>query len=98
MITTGSPAASLCATRGSEPTVLGAPFGDRHGTRLKISLAVFAACLTFSIALSVRLFAGPWLSGCVGFADGAWFAGGAWPALSSGAAPACRDFPAAGIA
>src|SRR5271169_1211301 len=56
MISTGSPAASLPATCGSDPIDLGAPFGGRHGTRLKMSLADFATCLTFSIALSVRLF------------------------------------------
>src|SRR5580700_1649517 len=56
MIFTGSPAASLPATCGSDPTGLAPPFGGRHGTRLKISLADFATCFTFSIALSVRLF------------------------------------------
>ena len=55
-ITTGSPAASLLATRGSEPIFLAPPFGGRQGTRLKMSPADFATSLTFSIALEVRLF------------------------------------------
>src|SRR5581483_1488793 len=62
MITTGSPAASLCATRGNDPTERGAPFGGKQGTRLKISPADFATCLTFSTALSVRLFCCGWVA------------------------------------
>src|SRR5271169_5922579 len=58
MISTGSPAASLPATCGSDPIDLGAPFGGRHGTRLKMSLADLATCFIFSIALSVRLVGG----------------------------------------
>src|ERR1700719_1228654 len=86
MITTGPPAASLCATCGSDPTDRGAPLGGRHGTRLKISPADFATCLTLSIALSVRLL------GC------AWPAGGAWLGLSAGAALPCSAFSATGTA
>src|SRR6266550_2741695 len=56
MITTGSPAASLLATCGNEPIDLGAPFGGRQGTRLKMSVADFATSFTLSIALPVRLF------------------------------------------
>src|SRR3982074_336407 len=56
MITTGSPEASLFATRGSDPMVRAPPFGGRHGTRLKMSPADFATSLTFSIALVVKLF------------------------------------------
>src|ERR1700722_441383 len=62
MIMTGSPAASLLATCGSDPTGLTSPFGGRHGTRLKILAAVVATSFTLSIALPVRLF------GCAGFA------------------------------
>src|ERR1700722_11383675 len=62
MIMTGSPAASLLATCGSDPTGLTSPFGGRHGTRLKILAAVVATSFTLSIALRVRLF------GCAGFA------------------------------
>src|SRR5258708_14999847 len=58
MITTGSPAASLFATCGSDPIDLAPPFGGRHGTRLKMSPADFATCFTFSIALVARLFCG----------------------------------------
>ena len=58
-ITTGCPAASLAATRGSDPIDLATPFGGRQGTRLKMSLADFATCFTLSIALVARLF------GCV---------------------------------
>src|SRR5271167_892638 len=86
MIKTGSPAASLPATCGSDPIDLGAPFGGRHGTRLKMSLADFATCLTFSIALSVRLF------GC------AEAAGGIWLGLSTGAALPGSAFSATGAA
>src|ERR1700758_3638173 len=50
MITTGVPAASLLATCGSEPMDLATPFGERQGTRLKISVADFATSLTLSIA------------------------------------------------
>src|SRR4029079_13636144 len=55
MISTGCPAASLPATRGSDPTILAVPFDGRQGTRLKISVADFAASLTVSIALLVML-------------------------------------------
>ena len=58
MIVTGSPDASLPATCGSDPTGLTPPFGGRHGTRLKMSLADCATSLTFSIALVVRLLGG----------------------------------------
>src|SRR4051812_20392536 len=56
MMTTGLPATSLAATCGSEPIVLAPPFGARHGTRLRISLADFATSLTLSIALPARPF------------------------------------------
>ena len=56
MITTGSPAASLLATCGSDPIDLAPPFGGRQGTRLKMSPADFATSFTLSIALPVRLF------------------------------------------
>src|ERR1700733_2649592 len=56
MITTGLPATSLAATCGSEPIVLAPPFGERHGTRLRISLADFATSLTLSIALPAKPF------------------------------------------
>ncbi len=56
MIATGWPAASLPATCGSDPTDCAPPFGGRHGTRLKISLADLATCLTLSIARVARLF------------------------------------------
>src|SRR5450432_279861 len=62
MITTGSPAASLLATCGSDPIDLAPPFGGKHGTRLKMSPADFATSLTFSIVLAARLF------GCAGLA------------------------------
>src|SRR5258708_7994692 len=65
-MTTGSPAASLLATCGSDPIDLTPPLAGRHGTRLKMSLAVFATSLAFSIALDVRLFFG---AGAVGSAD-----------------------------
>ena len=55
-ITTGSPAASSLATRGSDTIFLAPPFGGRQGTRLKMSPADFATSLTFSIALEVTLF------------------------------------------
>src|SRR5882757_9492943 len=55
-ITTGWPAASLLATCGSEPIDLETPFGDRQGTRLKISVADFATSFTLSIARPVRPF------------------------------------------
>ena len=57
-MTTGLPAASLAATWGSDPIDWAPPFGVRHGTRLKISLADFATSLTLSIAFEVRLFGG----------------------------------------
>src|SRR5213080_2147466 len=56
MIVTGLPATSLAATCGSDPMVFAPPFGDRHGTRLKISPADFATSLTLSIALPARPF------------------------------------------
>src|SRR4051812_3360362 len=56
MMTTGSPAASLLATRGSDPILCALPFGDKHGTRLKMSVADFATSFTLSIALPVRPF------------------------------------------
>ena len=55
-ITTALPATSLAATCGSEPIDLAPPFGERHGTRLKISPADFATSLTLSIALPARPF------------------------------------------
>src|SRR6266436_7960662 len=84
MITTGSPAASLLATCGSDPIDLAPPFGGKHGTRLKMSPADFATSLTFSIVLAARLF------GC---------AGSAWPTavtLPAVAAPVVGG--AAGVA
>src|SRR5580704_12982574 len=63
---TGSPEASLPATCGSDPIDLAPPFGGRHGTRLKTSLADFATCLTLSIAFSVRLFCCGGLAGSTG--------------------------------
>src|SRR4051812_15446511 len=56
MMTTGSPAASLPATRGSDPILWAPPFGGKHGTRLKMSVADFATSFTLSIVLPVRLF------------------------------------------
>src|SRR5579883_373477 len=58
MMTTGWPEANLAATCGSVPTGCAPPFGGRQGTRLKMSLADFAACLTLSTARSVRLLLG----------------------------------------
>src|SRR4029079_6693272 len=55
MISTGCPAASLPATRGSDPTILAVPFDGRQGTRLKISVADFATSFTVSIALLAML-------------------------------------------
>src|SRR6478609_9715094 len=63
MISTGWPEASLLATRGSDPIDLAAPFDGRQGTRLKMSVADFAASFTVSIALEVIL-------RCAGAADG----------------------------
>src|SRR5258708_13739258 len=63
MISTGAPAASLVATRGSDPTDLATPFDPRQGTRLKISVADFATSFTLSIALLVMLL-------CAAGADG----------------------------
>ena len=44
------------ATCGSDPIDLAPPFGGKQGTRLKMSLADFATCLTLSIAFAVRPF------------------------------------------
>ena len=44
------------ATCGSDPIDLTPPFGGKQGTRLKMSLADFATCLTLSIAFAVRPF------------------------------------------
>src|SRR3954451_20570747 len=62
MIVTGLPATSLAATCGSDPSVFAPPFGDRHGTRLKISPADFATSLTLSIALPAKPFC-DWFAG-----------------------------------
>ena len=56
MIITGSPAASLLATCGSEPIDFETPLGDRQGTRAKMSPADFATSLALSIALVGRPF------------------------------------------
>src|ERR1700749_3132816 len=58
MITTGWPAISLFATCGNEPSDCTPPFGGRHGTREKISLADLATCFTVSIAFAVSVFGG----------------------------------------
>ena len=77
MITTGSPAASLPATRGSDPIFLAPPFGGRQGTRLKISPADFATSLALSIALPVTLFCAAGLDGSAAATLPAPAAGGA---------------------
>src|SRR3954453_18284755 len=56
MIPPALPPPPLAATCGNEPIVLAPPFGARHGTRLRISPAVFATSLTLSIALPARPF------------------------------------------
>jgi hypothetical protein len=82
----------LCVTRGSENDRANR-FGGKHGTRLKMSVADFATCLTLSIAFSVMLFGddGPFgcvcVDGDVGLAGDAWLTAGAWLAPSAGAAP-----------
>src|SRR5215207_3691842 len=84
MITTGWPATILPATCGSDPIDLEAPFGGRHGTRLKISPADFAASLTLSIALPVMPFGAAGLTAADGAAcGGALSAGGCFSALFS---------------
>ena len=70
-ITTGSPATSLLATRGSDPIDLEAPFGGRQGTRLKMSPADFATSFTLSIALPVMPFCAAGLAAIVAAAAGA---------------------------
>src|ERR1700737_1661337 len=66
MITTGWPAASLLATCGSDPNGWTPPFGGRQGTRLKMSLADFATCLTLSTAFAVKPFCSAGLAGAAG--------------------------------
>src|SRR3954454_19237120 len=50
---TGWPGTGLPATCGSEPIAFAPPFGDRQGTRLKMSPADFATCFTLSMARAV---------------------------------------------
>jgi hypothetical protein len=69
-ITTGWPATSLLATRGSDPIDLEAPFGGRQGTRLKMSPADFATSFTLSIALPVTPFCAAGLPVAAGAACG----------------------------
>src|SRR5215212_8532948 len=61
---------SLLATCGSDPIDLEAPFGGRHGTRLKMSPADLAASFTLSIALPVMPFWAAGLATPVGAACG----------------------------
>src|SRR6186713_2720715 len=66
-MTTGLPATSLPATCGSEPIAFAPPFGDRQGTRLKMSPADFATCFTLSMARAVmpRCSADGWVAATV---------------------------------
>src|SRR5215475_8491423 len=64
MITTGSPSTSFLATCGNEPSDCAPPFGGRHGTRLKISPADFAAAFTLSIAVALRVLDAAALPAC----------------------------------
>jgi hypothetical protein len=74
----------LLATRGSDPIDLEAPFGGRHGTRLKMSPADFATSFTLSIALPVMPFCAAGLLPAAGAAcGGAPSAGGFFSALFS---------------
>src|ERR1700730_19267483 len=93
MITTGSPAASLLATCGSDPIDLAPPFGGKHGTRLKMSPADFATSLTFSIVLAARLF------GCAGSAwpTAVTFPAAAAPVVGGTAGGAAGGFGASGF-
>src|SRR5207245_9869290 len=70
MTTPAGPATSLLATRGSDPIDLGAPFGGRQGTRLKMSPADLATSFTLSIALPVMPFWAGGLAAAVGAACG----------------------------
>src|ERR1700748_2211761 len=79
---TGWPEASLPATCGSDPIDCALPFGARQGTRLKISLADFATCLTFSIARVVRLFGCDGLAGSTAATGAA--GGAAFPVVAAG--------------
>src|SRR3978361_1368052 len=89
MISTGSPAASLLATCGSDPIVRALPLGGRQGTRAKMSLADFATSLTFSIALVVRLFC------CAGLA---WSTAATLPVVWDAGNFAASDLEASGLA
>src|SRR5882672_4743572 len=62
-ITTGWPAASLPATCGSDPIDFAPPFGGRHGTRPRMSVADFATSFTLLIALLVMLLGADGLDG-----------------------------------
>ena len=69
-MTTGLPAASLPATCGSDPIDRATPFGDRQGTRLKMSPADLATSFTLSIALPVMPFGAAGLTAATGPACG----------------------------
>src|SRR6516225_7578664 len=94
MITAGAPAASFLATCGSDPIEAASPFGGRHGTRLKMSLADFASSFALSMAFSVRLFCNDGAAG-VAFEGAAAPSGGFCGAAVAPDGAACAGAPRA---